>query len=406
MQETESDRERRLDFARFQLAELQDAQLEEPDEDEQVARQKSILANVSELETLLSNAQVYFRGDDQEGAGILELLQKAIAELTRASQMDEGLTPVLAALNDALEKLEDEARTIRKYSEGLEADPETLANLEDRAAVLATVKRKYGPGLSDAIQRLEELEEEIDKLSNISSAMNDLQAELYELNTELIEVALMLSSKRKNLAIKLSTQIKDELVELGMLNCIFEISLCAPEENAIRPALLEAIGPSGLDKAEFLICPNPGQPLLPVAKIASGGELSRVMLAIKTIFAGAEKVPTVIFDEIDTGLSGKVLQTMRDKLARLARSQQILCVTHQPIIASVADNHIYVSKEQDNSSTRTRVKILDEKNRLKALANMAGGEGNQDAALNFAAALFEESSRLKGKFGAITPPGS
>lgn len=404
MQESEADRERRLDFARFQLTELQDAELEEADEDEQVARQKSILSNVSELESLLSNTQAFFRGDDQEGAGIIELLQKAIAELTRASQMDEGLSPALSVLNDALEKLEDESRAIRKYCDGLEADPETLASLEDRAATLATIKRKYGPELEDAINRQEELAEEIEKLSNIESAINDLQAELYALNTELIEVAQLLSRKRQKLALELSTKIKQELFELGMSNCVFEISVSCPDEDADRPTLLEAIGASGIDKAEFLICPNPGQPLLPVAKIASGGELSRVMLAVKTIFAGAEKVPTVIFDEIDTGLSGKVLQTMRDKLARLARSQQILCVTHQPIIASVADNHIYVSKEQDDSSTRTRVKILDEKSRLKALAGMAGGEGNQDAALQFAAALFEEGSRLKGSFGAISPP--
>jgi DNA repair protein RecN (Recombination protein N) len=406
MQESEADRERRLDFARFQLSELQEAELEDPEEDEQVSRQKSILSNVSELESLLANAQGYFRGDDQEGAGILELLQKAIAELSRASQMDEGLSPVLSALNDALERLDDEARTIRKYSEGLEADPETLANLEERAATLATIKRKYGPALIDAIRRQQELEEEIEKLSNISSAMNDLQAELYELNTELIEVANLLSSKRKSLATELSQKIQQELSELGMSNCVFEIALSGPSENADRITLLDAIGPNGLDKAEFLICPNPGQPLLPVAKIASGGELSRVMLAVKTIFAGAERVPTVIFDEIDTGLSGKVLQTMRDKLAKLARSQQILCVTHQPIIASVADNHIYVNKDQDESSTRTRVRILDEANRLKALAGMAGGEENQEAALKFASALYQESSKLKVKFADGCPPGS
>ncbi len=392
---SESERERRLDFARFQLGELEEAQLEDPHEDEQVNSQRKLLSNVTELETLLSNAQIYLRGSEQENQpGVLELIQSALAEISKAAQLDDRLQAVESSLNDSLSRLEDEARNIRKHCQSLDSDPETLANLDERAAVLATIKRKYGPELADAIERQAILEEEIEQLGNAQTAIQSLQAELESVSNELLDIASNLSKKRSKLAASLSKKIHAELSDLGMSNCKFEIALTTnASEN--HDELIEAIGPSGLDRAEFLLCSNPGQPMMPVAKIASGGELSRVMLAVKTIFAGAEKVSTVVFDEIDTGLSGKVLQTMRDKLAKLAKSQQILCITHQPIIASVADNHIYVSKEQGKTSTRTQVNILDEAGRLKALAGMASGQDNQEAALRFAQSLFEESGRLK-----------
>lgn len=395
MLQSESERERRLDFARFQLAELSEAQLEDDTEDELIANQRKILSNVTELETLLANAQVYLKGNDLDGQpGALELIQNVIFEISKAAQLDTHLSEVEAALNDSLARIEDECRTIRKYSESLDSDPETLAHLDERLATLATIKRKYGPGLSDAIKHQVSLEQEIERLSNAQMAINDLQAELSSVNDQLLELAASLSKKRAKLATTLSQRIQTELAELGMSNCRFEIVLSQCDSNE-RATLLESIGPTGMDKADFLICPNPGQPMLPVAKIASGGELSRVMLAVKTIFAEAEKEATVIFDEIDTGLSGKVLQTMRDKLARLAKSQQILCITHQPIIASVADNHVQVMKEQGKTSTRTQVNILDDAARLKALAGMASGQENQEIALSFARSLFDESSRIK-----------
>ena len=395
---SEAERERRLDFARFQLAELEAAQLDDPQEDELIGKQRKILSKVSDIENLLSNAQVYLKGHDLDGqAGVLELLGNAVTELSKAAACDERLAETESSLNELLSRIEDESRAIRKHLESLESDPETLALLDERAAVLATIKRKYGPELKQAIEKQAELEEEIEKYKNAETLVLNLEAELKELNGELLANVSALSAKRSSLAESISKKIQQELSELGMNNCRFEISLTQPEQEDHK-LLLDAIGPNGLDRCDFLICPNPGQPLLPLAKIASGGELSRIMLAVKTIFAGAERAATVVFDEIDTGLSGRVLQTMRDKLARLAKSQQILCITHQPIIASVADSHICVTKEQNKSSTRTDVSILDEPSRVKALASMASGHENQEAALSFARALFEESSKVKAKF--------
>lgn len=392
---SESERERRVDFLRFQLQELEECQLSEPDEDELVSSQRKVLSNVAELETLLANAQEYMRGQDRDGQlGALELLQKAIAEISKASDLDESLLPFRQALEESVERIEDESRSIRKYCQSLDADPETLSHLDERAAQLATVKRKYGPTLADAIARRDQFEEEIVELENALTLLTDLEEELTRVSGDLLATAELLSSKRSTLAAALAKRIQSELADLGMTNCRFEIALSKStgEDGACT---VEDLGPQGLDRAEFLISPNPGQPLAAVAKIASGGELSRVMLAVKTIFAGADRVPSVIFDEIDTGLSGKVLQTMRDKLARLAASQQIICITHQPIIASVADNHVFVVKEQGKSSTRTQVEVLNDEGRLKALAAMAGGQENQKAALSFARALFDESVRVK-----------
>jgi DNA repair protein RecN (Recombination protein N) len=261
--------------------------------------------------------------------------------------------------------------------------------VEARLAQLASIKRKYGPGLHEAIERLAALSVEVEKLEHAQSAIDELTLELNQTNDELQTLSSKVSSTRKTLAKKLAGSVERELKDLGMERCRFEISF---------DELAEA-GPFGSDGVEFVIAPNPGQPLMPLSKIASGGELSRIMLAIKTIFAGSDAIPTVIFDEIDTGLSGRVLQSMRDKLAKLARSHQILCITHQPIIASIADNHIEVSKHQTNTETRVSAAQLNEEARLKSLASMASGQDNQEIALTFARSLVEQANEIRSGLG-------
>ncbi len=392
----ESERERRLDFARFQLNELEEAHLQNDDEDQQIEQRRRVLANVSDLEALLSSAQSCLRGHDLEGTrGARDLVHRAVAEMERAASLDPVLLELSRSLHDCAEQLEDYSRAIRKYSEGLDSDPEALSELEDRAASLATIKRKYGPTLTLARQRQEQLQSEIDKLENAQACVAELRSELQFLEVELTKQASDLSNKRKKLSAKLATQIREELIELGMPNCRFEISLGRHEDVEGADVPTNSLSASGIDRSEFLIAPNPGQDLLPLSRIASGGELSRIMLAVKTIFASVDHVNTVIFDEIDTGLSGKVLQSMRDKLARLALSHQILCITHQPILASVADNHVFVSKLQTAKSTHVRAEILTAEGCLKAVAEMASGQGDHETSINFARALVVEAQRVK-----------
>jgi DNA repair protein RecN (Recombination protein N) len=401
---SEDERSRRLDFARFQLNELVDGHLDDSSEDEHIANQVRALSNVVELESALTNVQELLAdGDGEGGSSAIDLIQRAAAELSKAAQLDNDLESISEALNACADTLEQEQRALRKYRDRLDTDPETLSSLETRLAQLATIKRKYGPTLAEAIERRDLLAEEIGKLENSQLTADELRSEYEKLDSALRESALKLSKKRKTLAQNLAARIKAELSDLGMPHCKFEISLDRPtavdrssaESSDTASDSRSEIGPEGLDRAEFLIAPNPGQPLMPAAKIASGGELSRVMLAVKSIFAHADRVATVIFDEIEAGLSGKVLQAMRDKLAKLAISHQILCITHQPIIASVADNHIEVSKHQTATNTKVTAAVLDEQQRLSAVAGMASGQEGQTEALKFAQSLFADSNKLR-----------
>jgi DNA repair protein RecN (Recombination protein N) len=214
-----------------------------------------------------------------------------------------------------------------------------------------------------------------------------LKIDLEAVALELKDKATSLSKSRQELATTLATKVKQELADLGMEKCRFEITF----------QTLEEAGPNGIDRIEFMIAPNPGQPAMPIGKIASGGELSRIMLAIKTIFAAADQVSTVIFDEIDTGLSGRVLNAVRDKLSRLSRSQQILCITHQPIVAAIADNYLEVKKEHQTDNTVVSVAKLNNEMRLRSLAAMASGDPGE-ASLSFAQSLIDQASAVRAGF--------
>jgi len=319
-------------------------------------------------------------------------LNSALAQLDRAAEIDNKLEPAKQALQAALEAVEVEARNLRRYRESLDCDAESLSQLEERLAVLAQIKRKYGPNLSDAISLSANLAEEIEKLENSQSRKDEIAGELSALESELRGYAKELSIKRKQQAAKLTKDLVALLSELGMPHCRIEIAFLEDEQGNAEVnetgAKQPSVGASGMDHVEFRIAANPGVPFGPIAKIASGGELSRVMLAIKSILSKADQVSTVIFDEIDTGLSGKALQAMRDKLASLAKSHQILCITHQPMIAACADSHIQVAKEQSKDKTTISCQTLSEPERLKAVAAMASGDSDQKAALQFAKSLF------------------
>ncbi|MBS1991392.1 MAG: DNA repair protein RecN [Cyanobacteria bacterium SZAS LIN-2] len=383
---SEEERLRKLDFAHFQLKDLIEANLQDAGEDEELANQISVLDNALDLKSQAVAAQEMLAGgDSHESLCAIDLVQKALSEVEKAMRVDHNLAPVHECLLTGLAGIEEASTDLRRYAASLDTDPETLVELENRAAQLATIKRKYGPTLAQAMDKQVALTAEVDTLENALVESEKLVKELDQLSAQLSEKSLDLSTRRKKLAKNLSAQVEKELVDLGMEKCRFEISFVA----------LEEAGPTGLDKIDFLIAPNPGQPPMPLGKIASGGELSRIMLAIKSIFASADEVATVIFDEIDTGLSGRVLNAVRDKLAVLSRSYQILCITHQPIVASVADNYLEVSKEHKKDSTVVSVKSLDNEMRLRSLAAMASGNADGAASLSFAQALMDQAGSVK-----------
>jgi DNA repair protein RecN (Recombination protein N) len=389
LQLSEEERLKRLDLARFQLNELQEAKLNEINEDETLTQQRQVLSNVVQLNTTASNVYAYLTGSDSEfqdgRSAVIDSLQLSLTELERVAKVDDNLSPALESLRQSLASIEETAIDLRRYRDGLDTDPESLAEIESRIAILATIKRKYGPTLADAINKRDALQTETDQLENSQNVIDKLSAGLSKIETLLFTNTNDLTSRRNKLAENLGKTVQSHLADLGMGRCQFLI--------VVSP--IEEINSTGMDRIEFVIAPNPGQPPMPLSKIASGGELSRVMLAIKSIFANADGVASVIFDEIDTGLSGKVLQSVRDKLASLARSHQILCITHQPIIASVADNHIEIHKEHSKNDTKVSATQLDETARLKVLASMASGEDNQVVALDFARSLLDQAQNLR-----------
>lgn len=388
LQVSEDERLRRLDFARFQLSELTEARLSEENEDHELTCQVQKLSNVVQLESAAGRAQAALNGEGSGGGGggsdseercALDLLQLALSEVERAARYDDVVDHIAESLRSSLACLEDSISELRRYRDGLDGDPESLANAETRLAALATIKRKYGPTLKEAIARQDALSDEIERLEGSQEQIEELTREFDEVEEDLKKSAATISSARVKLSRELSRAVEKELADLGMDRCRFEIGIQQQD-----------VGPFGSDRIEFMIAPNPGQPAMPLAKIASGGELSRIMLAIKSIFAAADRVPTVIFDEIDTGLSGKVLQSMRDKLSALSKSHQILCITHQPIIAAVANNHIEVQKRHNKTSTFVSAAMLEEEDRVKALAGMASGQEDEEVALNFARSLMQQ----------------
>ncbi|HEY9869435.1 MAG TPA: DNA repair protein RecN [Candidatus Obscuribacterales bacterium] len=385
MQLSEEERLRKLDFLRFQLRELEDAALTDPDEDECVEAQCRVLDNVAQLEECALSACAALTGAEEPGAAsALDQLETALSSLETAACLDTQLAPHVEALRAAQQSIEDVSRAVRRYRDSLDSDPDTLVSLKARLSQLATVKRKYGPRLADAIARQSELAQEIDRLENMAQAAGQLEAESAGATAELGKLAADLSSRRQKLAASFAGAVQAELADLAMERCCFAVDFDKTEP-----------GPHGADRIEFVLSPNPGQPPAPLAKIASGGELSRVMLAIKSIVAQADRVPIVVFDEIDTGVSGRALQSIREKLARLARSHQILCVTHQPMIASLAANHVQVTKEQSDSATHVRVATLEGEARIAAIADMAGGQADQAESLRFARALCQQGVQLR-----------
>ncbi len=383
---SEEERMRRLDFAQFQLQELESAGLKDIDEDEQLEKRHTILANVSQLDLASSEAYQALASDSSiEQNNAIDIVQTAINNLERGSKLDEDLNAIVEPLKEALNLLEEAKDNVRHYQSKLELDPEILEQTAQRLAQLNTIKRKYGPELKQAIERQESLAQEINKLHNAQGEASKLEQELEDVSAKLTDISQTISKTRKKLAKEFSQRIKTELSQLGMERCQFEVQF----ENKAE------IGPSGLDSIEFMISPNPGQPLLPLAKIASGGELSRIMLAIKSIVVGIDDAPTIIFDEIDAGLSGRILQTVRDKLSQLAKSHQVLCITHQALIAAAADNHLLIEKTHGKESTSVTLKSLQGQERIKVLATMTSGHANEGLALSFAQSLMTTPTNEK-----------
>lgn len=384
---SQEERARRLDFAKFQLNELANAKLEAANEDEELEEQHKKLANIQEIEQSLESILEKLSGDSNysESNSAIDHLQNAVSLVNSVSKYDSSLDSAKELLESSLANAEEAFSMLRRYTDSVSSDPESLALLEERLNTLASIKRKYGPGLKEAIEKRDNLETVVDELESSDSKTSQLAKDIQELEKQAKAKAKKISKERQSIAKSLEKSILLELKDLGMARADFKIEF----------SILEELVSDGLDKIEFKISTNPGTPLMPLSKIASGGELSRIMLALKTIFARTDEVQTVVFDEIDTGMSGSTLHAIREKLARLAKSHQILSITHNPIVASVADNHVQIQKEQSQKETSISVSTLDETEKLNSIAKMASGDADKEESLNFARSLVDAAQDLK-----------
>lgn len=372
----------KVDFLTFQIDEIKAANITNINEYEELTDERNVLINAEELKTLTFSGYSALYGEEQSITDVLGRIEK---ELVRAAEYDPKLSELANTVASSAISLKEAAKELRNYSEGLEINPQRLEEIETRINLLDKLRRKYGTTLSDILNNLEKFEEELSSVNFSEENLARLETTVKESKEKSDKLANELSVARKALAEKLSSLIQSELVKLEMPKTRFSIDIQTGQE----------LSPDGHDRVEFLISTNTGEPLKPLAKIASGGEISRVMLAIKGIFARTDMVNTVIFDEIDTGISGKASQAVAEAFAELAKTHQIICITHQPIIAAMADNHILIRKAHDEQATRIIVETLDSQGRLKAIAALASGLHDDVDALNFAGKLLSQADVRK-----------
>lgn len=355
----ESQREQRMDMLLFQKEEIEAAELQEGEEDV-LLEQKKRLSSMERLIRLTGESITLLYDGDDRAPSACDRLGDALAKLQEAAEYDAALSPLADALADGYAAVEDCARELKREAEKQEADPEELERIEERLQLFYKLKRKYGGSIEAVLEFYEKAVQELEFLSNSSEKAAELSAKKAEEEKRLSALAETLTARRRATAEQVEEQIETALHDMEMKHARFHIQI---EEKADWSA-------DGKDKVEFLISANAGEPLKPLAKIASGGEMSRVMLALKTVLVDADEIGTFIFDEIDTGVSGKTARRVGEKMRFLGGKRQLLCITHLPQIAAMADNHFLIEKESDAGETVTRVTALDEEGAVREVARL------------------------------------
>lgn len=355
----ESQREQRMDMLLFQKEEIEAAELQEGEEDA-LLEQKKRLSSMERLIRLTGESVTLLYDGDDRAPSACDQLGDALAKLQEAAEYDAALSPLADALADGYAAVEDCARELKREAEEQEADPEELERIEERLQLFYKLKRKYGGSIEAVLEFYEKAVQELEFLSNSSEKAAELSAKKAEEEKHLSALAETLTARRRATAEQVEEQIETALHDMEMKHARFHIQI---EEKADW-------GADGKDKVEFLISANAGEPLKPLAKIASGGEMSRVMLALKTVLVDADEIGTFIFDEIDTGVSGRTARRVGEKMRFLGGKRQLLCITHLPQIAAMADNHFLIEKESDAGETVTRVTALDEEGAVREVARL------------------------------------
>ena len=364
----DTDYTRELDFARFELDEIEKAELTEG-EDEKLQEQYERLSNAKKIQDSVGSVQEILGGQNNS---LLNEMSMALRTLLPVRDYDEELADAYTQLSDVEMVLQDCIHSLDRYLDHFEMDASDLQRISDRLNLINHLKDKYGSHMEDIFQYAQTLSEKISRMENREQTLVSLQNQMEELLSSYDELSQSLYEKRKKACMELSEKMTQAMVDLNFEQCRFEVFCEHDKEHRKK---------NGCDSIAFMISLNPGEPLKPLANVASGGELSRIMLAVKTIFADKDRTGTLVFDEIDSGISGKTAWKVSEKLAVLRKEHQVICITHLPQIAAMADCHFCIRKSTTDNRTSTSVHRLTEEESIAEIGRLLGTDELTDAVL-------------------------
>lgn len=382
LRESSSDAKRQIDFLSFECEEISEANLI-VGEDEELEENYKLMKSAGKICEGVAEAIAAISGDNSEDAG--SFVSHAIHKMNQVASIDENVNSMLDKLSEAEALLGDFALEASRYLNTLSFDEENMAATEERLDKINTLKSKYGNSIEIILKKLDEKSEELELLKNLDENLEKLSKQTEEALKAYEEACDELSSLRETSAVEFSKMLKSDLLELNFEGVEFRVDI---DKNDI-------ISPNGRDNIEFMISTNPGEPLKPLKNVASGGELSRIMLAIKTIMAAKDSIDSLIFDEIDAGISGKTAWEVSKKLSRLSKDHQVIAITHLAQIAAMADTHFEIKKTVFNDSTKTTISRLDSDGEIEELSRLVGGGNITQSARSNAIELKNEAKKLK-----------
>ncbi len=388
----EDKKREREDLLKYRVNEIEASALK-PGEDSELLSEREVLRHAGTLQEASRRGSDYLYESDQAVVGGLKELSD---RLHHASQYDHGLEGPAQQVDQAMAILEEAARELRAYGQDIESDPARLQWVEDRLDEIKRLKKKYGESIEEVLDALARGRSELDALDHREERLKELSSEVQAARNEALERARVLTRARKKAGEKLSRRVEVELSRLGMEKTRFEVRVEPLGKDR------DELGPEGADKVSFYISPNPGEELKPLTKIASGGELSRIMLALRVLLAGAGEVSTMVFDEVDQGIGGAVAEAVGRLMRDLSKDHQVLCVTHLPQIAAQAQHHFQVTKEQIDQRVSAHARALTRKERVEELSRMVAGKAVTDTARAHAEKMLEMGEAAGGKAPAST----
>lgn len=383
LQMSDTERSNKIDLLSYAIEEIESAQLESGEDTELEIEEKK-LSQYEKLYQSVENISELFSGDEFNTLSVLKKINTSVYSI---SEMDTTLNSLAKRMENVFYEVEDISSEIKSYKQSLVFDPQRYEEVQERLALLFRLKKKYGSGIQSSVDDIisygKSAKEELALLQSSDNNKKELEEAIRQLEKKVYEVAKILSEKRKVASKNLSQQVTQIISELGMKNAVFQVSVQQKQFEDTN----QKCGPYGIDDIEFMISANPGSPVRPLAKIASGGELSRVMLALKTVLGESDSVETMIFDEIDTGIGGEVAVSVGQHIKKLATKKQIFCITHLASIAVCADTQIKIEKSVENRETSTRVYEITGEQRVEEIARMLSGDAVNEVSREHARSL-------------------